>query len=122
MLISGIAGTILTLIAVWWLVTALLSTPAHVPSSEASGLVVEHWEWGRAQFGSQAIVGTAINRSGREVGYAEVDFNLYDDAGNQVGSAMANIVDWEPGKRWAFEAMVLERNATWAKLKGITGW
>lgn len=54
------------------------------------------------------ITGKIRNNTNREYGYAQVTFNLYDAAGNQVGTAMDNINNLKPGATWVFKAITLE--------------
>ncbi|MCX8053024.1 MAG: FxLYD domain-containing protein [Armatimonadetes bacterium] len=51
-----------------------------------------------------------------------IEFALYDDAGNLVGSAFDIINDLEPGETWRFTADVFENSATHARFKGITAF
>lgn len=51
------------------------------------------------------ITGTVINRRPRRLAYAEINFNIYDASGAQIGSAMANINGLEPDGRWNFRAV-----------------
>lgn len=55
------------------------------------------------------ITGTIENRTGRDLRYVQVTYNLYDEAGNKVGSALANVAGLEKGERWKFEATTFGR-------------
>jgi len=90
--------------------------------SAPKGLVVENFSLQMDPSGFGKVVGTLKNNTNKQHGYAQVEFNLYDDAGTQVGSTIANINNLEPGGTWGFEAPVLEGRATQAKLKGITSF
>lgn len=68
------------------------------------------------------VAGTVKNNSGRKYGYAQVEINLYDKDGNQVGSTLANVNNLEPGATWKFKAIILEDSATSFKVKGVTGF
>jgi|LFRM01.1.fsa_nt_gb uncharacterized membrane protein len=68
------------------------------------------------------IVGTVKNNSSREYSYVQVEINLYDDEGNQVGSTMDNTNNLEPGGTWKFKAIVLEDSATEYKIKDVSGF
>jgi hypothetical protein len=111
------------------------TTPAEKKSAEAPAagepekgeapegpLVVEDWGFKAGEFGTGKIVGTVVNNTDREYSYVQIEFNLYDSEGAQVGSTFTNITDLEPHGKWKFEALVLEDNATEAKLKGITAY
>jgi hypothetical protein len=67
------------------------------------------------------IVGKVRNNSGKRYDYAQVVFTLMNDAGEQTGSAMANVNGLEPGRVWAFEAVAFGQ-FTQMKLDKITGF
>ncbi|MGE5590998.1 MAG: FxLYD domain-containing protein [Bacillota bacterium] len=50
------------------------------------------------------VTGTVKNNSNKKYSYAQVEINLYDKDGNQVGSTLANINNLEPGGTWKFKA------------------
>ena len=118
--------------------TTLSATSASSPAPEASqpsspavaatqpqgqkGLVVESFTLQTDSYGIGKVVGTAKNNTKKQYAYVQVEFNLYDDTGAQVGSTIANINNFEAGGTWNFEAPVLETRATQAKLKGITSF
>ena len=52
----------------------------------------------------------------------EVEINLYDKEGVQIGSTLANANHLEPNGKWRFKAVVLEGSAATAKLKGVTAF
>lgn len=74
------------------------------------------------EFGSDMIVGTVKNNSGKQYSYAQIEFNLYDSDGNQIGSTFDNINNLEPDKAWKFSAIILEENVSEVKFKGITAF
>ncbi len=51
------------------------------------------------------IDGTLTNNTENEVGYIQVEYNLYDADGAQVGTALANTNNLQPGGTWKFEAL-----------------
>jgi len=108
--------------------TAPSSTPSNssgVPRATAipkKGLTLVRYDWKTGEYGNRFIAGTVKNESTKQYSYAQVEFNLYDDSGAQVGSALANISNLEAGSTWNFEAIVLEDKATKAKFKELTGW
>ena len=57
----------------------------------------------RGEYGGE-ITGEVINRRGQKLKYVQITFNLYDEGGAQVGTALANINGLEPGNRWKFKA------------------
>ena len=68
------------------------------------------------------IIGTVQNHSAFTYSYVQIDFNLYDKSGAQVGSAFANVNNLEPGKKWKFKAILADDNAATFKVKGVSGW
>ncbi|HOO52312.1 MAG TPA: FxLYD domain-containing protein, partial [Alphaproteobacteria bacterium] len=67
-------------------------------------------------------VGILKNTTDREYGYVQIQFNLYDKDGVQVGSTLANVNNLEPQSTWKFEAGIIEENVTMFKVKDITGF
>jgi len=67
------------------------------------------------------ITGTVVNKSGKQLRYAQITFKLYDASGAQVGSALANINGLEPGKRWNFEATSFGTKFDTYKLYELSG-
>lgn len=51
------------------------------------------------------IDGTLTNNTDDEVSYIQVEYNLYDADGAQVGTALANTNNLQPGGVWKFEAI-----------------
>ncbi|MCB1579903.1 MAG: hypothetical protein H6859_09815 [Rhodospirillales bacterium] len=91
-----------------------------VPSSK--GLVVEDVEFKTKKYGNKVLVGILKNTTDREYGYVQIQFNLYDKDGVQVGSTLANVNNLEPQSTWKFEAGIIEENVTMFKVKDITGF
>jgi hypothetical protein len=89
---------------------------------EVSGLKIGEWGWDRTEYGSPVIRGKVENPSGKAYTYAQVSFSLFDKAGNQVGTAMANINNLLPKGSWSFEAGVLQDTAVKARFAGITAF
>ncbi len=68
------------------------------------------------------IVGTIKNNSDKEFSYAQVEINIYDKSGAQVGSTLANTNNLESNGIWKFKAPIIEDNAASYKIKDITGY
>lgn len=68
------------------------------------------------------ITGIVENRRSGKLSYAQITFNLYDESGAQVGSAMANINGLEPGGKWKFEATSFGKDFTTYKFSELTGF
>lgn len=51
------------------------------------------------------VTGTLTNNTDDEMGYIQVEYNLYDADGAQVGTALANTSNLKAGGTWKFEAL-----------------
>lgn len=71
---------------------------------------------------TQYVVGKIKNNTSNEYSYVQVEINVYDAAGNQVGSTLDNCNNLEPGATWSFKAVILEDNVKTYKIKGITAY
>lgn len=69
-----------------------------------------------------SITGVVVNRRSRKLNYAQITFNLYDESGAQVGSAMANINGLEPGGKWKFDANSFGKDFSTYKFSELTGF
>jgi asparagine N-glycosylation enzyme membrane subunit Stt3 len=67
------------------------------------------------------IVGTVKNNTTKQYSYVQVEINLYDASGAQVGSTLANANNLEPNGTWKFKAIATEDFATY-KIKDVTGY
>ena len=68
------------------------------------------------------VVGTVKNNSNKQYRYVQVEINLYDKSGAQVGSTMSNVNNLEAHGTWKFKAIILEDNAKKFLVKGVTGF
>lgn len=74
------------------------------------------------EYGSSTIVGTVKNNSTKEYRFVMIEFNIYDSKDNQIGTAHDTISNLEPGGKWAFKALVLEKDFAKYKLKELKGY
>ena len=51
------------------------------------------------------ITGTLVNNTDEDKSYLQIEYNLYDADGAQIGTALANINNLKAGGTWKFEAM-----------------
>lgn len=130
----GCLTVIISFILIYALISAFGSSPSSTPNSNSSSSqtttsseaskpdleIVEHHS--EAEQYSRYVLGTVKNNTSNEYSYVQVEINLYDDAGNQVGSTMDNTTNLEPGGTWKFKALMLEDSATKYKVKGVTGY
>lgn len=71
---------------------------------------------------SKYAVGAIQNTTNTTFGYVQVEINVYDSAGNQIGSTLANVNNLEPGSVWRYKAFVYESNADSCRVKKIFGY
>lgn len=74
---------------------------------------------------SAKITGVAKNATRHNYAYASVEFSVYDSAGNNLGTAIANINNLASGDSWSFEANLFSfpnTRPTSYKLVDITVW
>ena len=68
------------------------------------------------------ITGTLTNLTDREYSYVQIEFNLYDADGAQIGSTLTNLNNLEANGIWKFEAYALEDGVKSFKIKNITAY
>ncbi len=95
------------------------STPASEPEKPDlevldHSVVVEEY--------ARYVVGTVQNNTAKSYTYIQVEINLYDDDGAQVGSTLANANNLEQGGKWKFKAVIMEDEAVSYKIKDVSGW
>lgn len=67
------------------------------------------------------IGGTVVNRRHKTLKYAQITFNVYDESGAQIDTALANINGLEPGGRWNFKAVALTGLGRRYKFAALSG-
>ena len=53
--------------------------------------------------------GTLVNNTDEDKSYLQIEYNLYDADGAQIGTALANINNLKAGGTWKFEAASMEK-------------
>lgn len=75
------------------------------------------------EFGLNYIEGSIQNNTSNDYSYVQVNFILYDEAGNQVGTALDNINNLKANGTWKFKAAFLtDKKVFKYELAEITGW
>lgn len=74
------------------------------------------------EYGGRAICGTVKNNSKHNLGYVQVEINLYDKAGNLVSSTLDNVNNLEANSIWKFKAPIIEDNVSTYKIKNVVGY
>lgn len=73
-------------------------------------------------FGNQWIEGIIQNDTGKDYSYVQVTFRLYDENGNQIGTAMDNINHLKKGATWKYKATPFFEDFVTYEFEEITGW
>lgn len=73
-------------------------------------------------YGAKGICGTVKNNSNHNISYAHVEINLYDKAGNLIGSTLDNVNNLEANSIWKFQAPIIEDNVATYKVKNVVGY
>lgn len=71
---------------------------------------------------SYYIKGKVKNCKGRDLSYAQISFNLYDEDGAQIGTAFDNISGLKKDGIWKFEAMVLDEDVDSWEFDSMDSW
>jgi len=116
---NAVAGAAVSLIGVGFLIYWLVAFSPFGGSSKGStqDIAIDTWS-----LSGNHITGVARNTGGKSFGYVQIEFNVYDSTGAQIGSTLANVNNLQPGGTWKFEAYVFEANAASARIAGITAW
>lgn len=93
-----------------------------VSKRKKSDLEVSNVHSEMGEFGIWYVCGTVTNNTDQTYSYVEVEINLYNDSGQQVGSTFDNVNNLEPGGSWNFRALVMEEKATKYKVVNVSGW
>lgn len=96
------------------------STPVVSDKAKAPDLEVVEHSTESDEF-TTYIVGKVKNNTGKQYKYVQVELNLYDAEGSQVGSTLDNTNNLEPGGTWKFKAVALEEFDSY-KIKDVTGY
>lgn len=72
-------------------------------------------------YGMKSIVGTIKNNTNKKYGYVQIEINLYDSSGAQVGSTLDNLNNLEPNGTWKFSAAAFEDFSSY-KIKDVSGF
>ena len=124
---KNIWKTIIILLVVFFVIGAIASSGDTENSNEMKEAVENFTlvsdEMTKDSIGTCWIEGTIQNNTNKNYSYVQVTFNLYDADGNQLGTAMDNINNFEPNSTWKYKAMGLtSENVKSYKFVEITGW
>ena len=118
-----IAVSVIVFLIICFSVAALSDTASN-EKLEISGTTLEV-EYSEYLGYSATIKGVAKNNTKKNYSYASVEFSVYDAAGNNLGTAWANINNLASGDSWSFEATLLNfpsTRPTSFKLVEVDAW
>lgn len=101
---------------------AATSEPSPAPAAARPDLELLESKGAKGDYDMLTITGKIRNNTGKQYNYAQATFTVYNKAGEQVGSALANVNNLEPGGTWAFRAVGSAPGGDTFKLAGITGF
>jgi hypothetical protein len=97
--------------------------PSTVPATTVESLeLLKGWKVETGEYGTTTITGKVKNNTSKQYSYVQIQFNVYDKSGSQLGSAMANINNLEPNGTWKFNAVCVEEGIATARFKDVSGW
>lgn len=73
------------------------------------------------RYGYGWATGRIRNNTRRTYSYVQVEINLYDEAGNLVGSTLDNVNNLAPGQIWTFRAPIFTPFARY-RIENVTGF
>ncbi len=97
-------------------------SPENLDQIEKSRLTLIDSNIETGEYSMWYIVGTVKNNTNNQISYVQISFNLYDKAGNQVGTAFSNTTNLEPLGTWKFKAIPSVENVCTYKLKELIGY
>ena len=74
---------------------------------------------------SAKVRGTLVNNTSKTYSYVQIEFSIYDAAGNNLGTALDNVNNIAPGDKWSFTANLFDfpsNKPASFKLVDITAW
>lgn len=98
------------------------ATPKEPEPQKKPNLEVVDHKPESGEYGTRYVTGTIKNNTNKTYSYVQVQINLYDKDGAQVGSTMDNTTNLEPGGVWKFKALILDDDATKYKIVEVTGF
>lgn len=103
-----ILGSIFLIVGLYELWTAIIAPSNNKVSTEvAEEFSIISEEVTTDKYGNQYIEGIIKNNTEKDYSYVQVEFCLYDEDGNQIGTALDNINDLKAGATWKYKATPL---------------
>jgi hypothetical protein len=101
-LAKGVGYLVLGLIGI-----VIIANLASEGGSSTGGLKVVSHEVSYGEYGNPAVTGIIENTSNESYSYVQVSVNIYK-GDTQVSTTMANTSNLQPGRKWKYEAHILQ--------------
>lgn len=101
--------------------TTTQQKPVETPKPKEQFTVLEHHAE-KDSTGYIKIKGKIKNNTDKTFGYVQVEINLFDAQGNQIGSALDNLNNFGAGATWSFEALGLTDKAVKYQIVEVNGF
>jgi hypothetical protein len=100
---------------------ALTSSEPSSTESEKPALEILSVECNVDEY-STHVIGKLKNNTSKQLTYVQVQYALYDESGNQIGTALANVNGLDAGGTWKFDAIGITGETSKYKLIDLTGY
>ena len=95
---------------------------AEAEANQKPDLELVSYDHESAKYGNGAIVGIVKNNSSKDYNYVQNTFELFDDDGNTIGTAMANVAGLRSGATWKYRAGILRKGMAEYRPQKLTGY
>lgn len=79
-------------------------------------------QWENGEYGNDYATGRIRNNTSSTYSYVQIEINVYDANGNQIGSTLDNVNNLEPGGTWQFRAIITDDQARRFRIKDVSGY
>ncbi|VWB76628.1 hypothetical protein BLA6993_03622 [Burkholderia lata] len=98
------------------------TAPATSKSGLAQRFSVSNFEIYTNEYGGNNVRGMLTNNTDSQFSYVQIELNVYDADGAQLGSDLVNVNNLEPHARWKFDTPLLQEHVVDVKIKNITAF
>ena len=121
-LLKFIGGVVVVLVVIGFLVGdddfAVSDTPT---GGASSAYTISELKGVNQGSGFGKVTGALKNNTSRDLTYVQVEINLFDSSGAQVGSTLANVNNLAAGGLWRFEAVTFQEFSRF-EVADVTGF
>lgn len=95
---------------------------APAPSAPSQRFSVSKFELYTNEYGGHSVRGMLTNNTDSQFSYVQIELNVYDSDGAQLGSDLVNVNNLEPHAKWKFDTPILQSNVADIKIKNISAF